>query len=567
MIQSLTIKNTAIIDKLTVEFGEGLNCLSGETGAGKSIIIDSICCLLGERSSRENIRHGCESASVQGVFYDESEDVIDLLEEFGIDAEDDGTLILFREYSVSGKNVCRINGQTVTLSMLKRLGETLIDIHGQHDNHALLLPASHIDILDAFGGDEIAVVKARYKNEYTRLHAIETEIKSLSGDPSERQAKIDLLSFQIDEIKSAELKIGEEEELEDRRKVLANAEDISACLNGTYARLTESDGMHGSVCDALYDIQSDFEKISEYSEKYSELLEKINDAVYALEDVTSVLRREKDEDLYSKEEADEIDERLELIFKLKRKYGATVEEILKFCDDAESKLSAIENSAERYEAAFNERAMVCGILKELCEDMNFMRAKAAFTLESNISGELCDMDMGKVKFKTKIDYDDADDGADIRFGKNGLDSVEFLVSTNPGEQPRPLAKIASGGELSRIMLAIKCVLADIDNTPTLIFDEIDTGISGQAAISVGSKFKKLSKNHQVICVTHLAQIAAIANHNIFVSKISKDEQTKTSVKVLDDDEKVLEICRLLDGGEITETTIGHAKELIQRLCK
>lgn len=567
MIQSLTIKNTAIIDKLTIDFGEGLNCLSGETGAGKSIIIDSICCLLGERSSRDHIRNGCESASVLGVFYDESEAVLDILEEFGIDAEDDGTLILFREYSVSGKNTCRINGQTVTLSMLKRLGETLIDIHGQHDNHALLMPASHIDILDAFGGDEISLVKARYKSEYAHLHEIDAEINALSGDPSERQAKIDLLSFQIDEIKSAELKIGEEEELEDRRKVLANAEDISSCLNGTYARLTESDGMNGSVCDALYDIQSDFEKISEFSEKYSELLEKINDAVYALEDVTSVLRREKDEDLYSKEEADEIDERLELIFKLKRKYGATVAEILKFCEDAEEKLSAIENSAERYEVAFKEKSAVCEILKELCEDMNFMRAKAAFTLESNISGELSDMDMGKVKFKTKIDYDDSAGGEDIRFGKNGLDSVEFLVSTNPGEQPRPLAKIASGGELSRIMLAIKCVLADIDNTPSLIFDEIDTGISGQAAISVGTKFKKLSKNHQVICVTHLAQIAAIANHNIFVSKVSEADQTKTSVKVLDEDEKVMEICRLLDGGEITETTIGHAKELIQRLSK
>ncbi|MBE7065269.1 MAG: DNA repair protein RecN [Ruminococcaceae bacterium] len=567
MIQSLTIKNTAIIDKLTVEFGEGLNCLSGETGAGKSIIIDSICCLLGERSSRENIRNGCESASVQGVFYDESEAVLDLLEEFGIDVEDDGTLILFREYGVSGKNICRINGQAVTLSMLKKLGETLIDIHGQHDSHALLMPASHIDILDAFGGEEITAVKTRYKSAYAHLHEIDAEIKSLSGDPEERQAKIDLLSFQIEEIKSAEFKIGEEEELEDRRKVLANAEDISVCLNGTYARLTESDGMHGSVCDALYDIQSDFEKISEYSEKYSELLEKINDAVYALEDVTSVLRREKDEDLYNKEEADEIDERLELIFKLKRKYGATIKEILKFCDEAAEKLSAIENSAERYDAALKERASVCEILKDLCEDLNFMRAKAALILESNISGELSDMDMSKVKFKAKIDYENTDDGEEISFGKNGLDSVEFLVSTNPGEPPRPLAKIASGGELSRIMLAIKCVLAEIDNTPTLIFDEIDTGISGQTAISVGTKFKKLSKNHQVICVTHLAQIAAIANHNIFVSKVSLDEQTRTSVKVLNGDEKVLEICRLLDGGEITETTIGHAKELIQRLSK
>jgi len=567
MIQSLTIKNTAIIDKLTVDFGEGMNCLTGETGAGKSIIIDAVCCLLGERSSRENIRNGCESASVQGVFFDTSESVTALLEEFGIDSEEDGTLILFREYSVSGKNVCRINGQTVTLSMLKRLGEMLIDIHGQNDNHALLVPSSHIDILDAFGGDGISSVKERYKTEYVRLRELNAEIQSLSGDPAERQAAIDLLSFQIEEIRNAELKPGEEEELEARRKVLANAENISACLNGTYAKLTESDGMTGSVCDSLYAIQSDFEKISEYSERYSELLEKINDAVYALEDVTAVLRREKDEDLYSKEEADSIDERLELIFKLKRKYGSTVADILKFADDAEVKLSAIENSEERYKEACAERASVCAILKELCEDMNFMRAKAAYTLETSIAGELADMDMGKVKFKTQIDYDDAEVSGVPNFGKNGLDSVEFLVSTNPGEPPRPLAKIASGGELSRIMLAIKCVLAHIDNTPTLIFDEIDTGISGQAALSVGSKFKKLSKNHQVVCVTHLAQIAATASHNIFVSKILSDEETKTSVKVLDDEEKILEICRLLDGGEVTDATLGHAKELIQRLSE
>ena len=565
MIISLTIKNTAIIDKLTVDFVSGMNCLTGETGAGKSIIIDSICCLLGERASRENIRRGCDSASVQGVFNISSDAVGCVLNEFGIDGEEDGTLILFREYTANGKNTCRINGQTVTLSMLKKVGECLIDIHGQHDNHSLLLPSSHIELLDSFAGAQMDELKKIYREYLSRYKEINRELNELSGDPDERKIKAELLSFQVNEIKNANLTSGEEESLETRRKILANAESITETLNRAYSIIKESDGCGESVSDSISSLQGEFEKISGYNEKYAEILEKINDAAYALEDAASILRCEKDTDIYNREEADEIDRRLELIFNLKRKYGYNIDEILNFCRNAEEKLTFLIESEERCAVLYEERKNIYNKLEELCEDMNFLRSKTAAVIESSICKELSDMEMSKVRFKTEIDYRSEKTGEFLNFGKNGLDDVEFMISTNPGEPFRPLAKIASGGEMSRIMLAIKCVLADSDNIPVLIFDEIDTGISGQAALSVGMKFKKLAEKHQVICVSHLAQIAAIAGNNIFISKILTEDSTVTSAKCLNGEEKVMEICRLLDGGTVTDATMQHARELISRV--
>lgn len=569
MLVSLTIRNTAIIDRLTVSFGEALNCLTGETGAGKSIIIDSICCLLGERVSRESIRRGCDTASVQGVFCVNSAKIDALLSEFGIDAEEDGTLILFREYSTSGRNVCRINGQTVTLTMLRKLGECLVDVHGQHDNHSLLSPSTHIGLLDLFAGDEMAAVKRAYAERYHEMKQIGAELEELSGDPRSRASLIDLLQFQIDEITEAALVPGEDEQLEKRRVILSNAEKITERMQSAYAKLMSGDSYEGAgsgVLDLLREVCSEIETIADYRETYGDILSKLNDAVYILEDASAQIRQENEEELFDPQEADEVDRRLDEIYRLKRKYGDTIEEINRFADEAAEKLEKLASSESRCMELEERKKAVRGELFSLAEKMHTLRLSAVTRLEEGIHIALADMEMDKVHFRAAVSYPEtADKEGSPAFTRSGLDSVEFLISTNPGEPFRPLFKIASGGELSRIMLAIKSVLADIDDIPVLIFDEIDTGISGVAAMKVAGKFRRIAAAHQVICVSHLAQIAAAADNNIFISKQYKEDSVMTAARLLDDDGKVREVSRLLDGDEESDTARSHAAELILRM--
>ncbi len=562
MLMSLTIKNTAIIDTLTVNFGEGMNCLTGETGAGKSIIIDSICCLLGERVSRENIRRGCESASVQGLFCTESSAVSDILEELGIEAEEDGTLILFREYTCAGKNTCRVNGQLVTLSMLRKIGECLVDVHGQHDNHSLLSPSTHLGMLDLFAGDEMLYIKGRFSEKYAELRSIEESLEELEGDPQKRAETIELLRFQTEEIESAGLKNGEDEELENRRLVLSNAEKIIETLCRAYSALSGEGGYDSDkgIISTLGNIASEIEGISKYKESYSEILSKINEAMWILDDASTEIRNEKEEALYDPQEIAETDKRLDEIYRLKRKYGNTIEEITEFAEKAAERLEILESGELRCNELTKRKNAVKDEMKALAAQLHVLRAEAMLKLEDGIHRELADMEMDKVRFKVSLDYD-----TEREFTKNGLDRVEFLISTNPGEPQKPLAKIASGGELSRIMLAIKSVLADIDEIPVLIFDEIDTGISGFAATKVAEKFKNIARAHQVICVSHLAQIAAIADCNIFVNKTYNGESVTTAAKLLNEEEKIREVSRLLDGGDYSEVTFRHAEELIKRL--
>lgn len=576
MLVSLTVRNTAIMDRLTVPFGEGLNCLTGETGAGKSIIIDSICCLLGERVSRESIRRGCETASVQGVFCVNSGKIGALLAELGIEAEEDGTLILFREYSVSGRNVCRVNGQTVTLTMLRKLGECLVDVHGQHDNHSLLSPATHIGLLDLFAGDEMAAVKHAYTEAYRERKQIDAELEELSGDPRRRASLIDLLQFQIGEIAEAELTPGEDERLEKRRAVLAHAEKITGNLERAYAGLLGEDAAFaaaGGILDRLRETCAEVEEIAGYRESYEEIHARLSEAVYILEDAAAQLRQEKEEALFDPQEAEKIDRRLDLIYRLERKYGDTVGDILRFSEEAEEKLEKLNAGESRCRELEERKKAVQGRLLSLAEQMHGLRVKAVELLETGIHKALADMEMDKVHFRVEMDGDSGEEepGADgIRAGnavfhRNGIDRVQFLVSTNPGEPFRPLSKIASGGELSRIMLAIKSVLADIDEIPVLIFDEIDTGISGGAAVKVAGKFRHIAAAHQVICVSHLAQIAAAADHNIFIRKEYCGDSVTTAAQMLDEDGKIREVSRLLDGDAESETARRHAEELIARM--
>ena len=568
MLASLTIKNTAIIDRLTVEFGDGMNCLTGETGAGKSIIIDSICCLLGERASRESIRRGCESASVQGLFYAESAEISGILNELGIEAEDDGSLILFREYTSGGRNTCRVNGQIVTLSMLRKLGECLVDVHGQHDNHSLLSPSTHIVLLDLFAGDEMLYVKERYAEKFNELREINNELDEISGDPEQRAAAVDLLTFQVNEITAAAIKPGEDEQLEQRREVLANAEKITEVLGSAYESLAGGDGgfyggssaAGGNVMDLLGNIVSDIENISKYNELYSQLLSKINESIWILEDAVAMLRNQKDEILFNPKEISDIDKRLDELYRLKRKYGGSIEAVLEYAETSSEKLEELESSEGRSKELNEKREAVMSDLRILAGQMYELRCEAVKRLVDGIHRELEDMEMGKVRFN--VDLVHASDG---KLTASGLDTAEFLICTNPGEPLRPLSKIASGGELSRIMLAIKSVLADIDGIPVLIFDEIDTGISGYAATKVACKFKNIARSHQVICVSHLAQIAAIAEHNIFVSKSYNDESVVTEAVLLGAEEKIREVSRLLDGGDYSAVTRQHAEELIGRL--
>ena len=544
MLDSLTIRNTAIIDFLTVGFGPGMNCLTGETGAGKSIIIDSICFLLGERMSRESIRQGAEEAQITGVFTlseEESERIDPVLVEIGIEPESDGTVILFRSCNLSGRGTCRINDRIVTLSTLRRIGELLVDVHGQHDNHSLLSPSTHIGLLDSFAGPELADAADVYSALLSEYRRNESELEEISGDPQKRAQLIDLLTFQD------------------------NAENISKGLASAAGAIAGGDsyGDAGGARGMLDDAISDISRLEKYSDSFGECLEKLKECSYILDDALDMIRTAFDSVNVDEKEAGYVAERLDLIYALKRKYGNSIEEIRSFADDAEERLEKLKGSEEtaaRLNARQNELRK---LMKKAALRMHGLREKAAEKLKTGIMKALSDMEMGKVVFETRLDFDDRELP---QFGRNGLDTAEFMISTNPGEQPRPLARIASGGELSRIMLAMKSCLAEADRIPVLIFDEIDTGISGAAAAAVAAKFIRVSRSHQVICVTHLAQIAAIADNNIFVSKTFGDNFVRTEAEALDEEGKIREVGRLLDGdGDATGVTRAHSIELISRM--
>lgn len=547
MLTSLKIENVAIIESAAIEFGCGLNVLTGETGAGKSIVIDSINAILGERTSRDIIRTGAQSAKVYAVFEDVNERVRNFLDENGIDCED-SVLIINRTLSREGKNVCRINGAPVTVSMLREIGGELIDIHGQHDNQSLLSPEKHCGFVDSFAGN--ADLIADYREKYGRLCEIRSKLKKLTTDESSKSQKIDFLTYQIDELEKAEITIGERDELKARKSLINNSQKVIESLNIAYEALKAD----GAGIDMITDAESEIANASAYMETLGEASEKITDIRYELEDIAETVRDAMTEVDFDPSELEDIDERLDLLYRLSKKYGDTEEEMLEYLEKARVELDNIAFSEERVKELQKQEKEALAETETAACKLTESRKTAGEKLSNAICSELEFLDMPNVRFVVKCN--------DIGLTENGKDEIEFLISANAGEEPKPLAKIASGGELSRIMLAIKNVLAETDGVDTMIFDEIDTGVSGRAAQKIAMKLRSASKGRQVICVTHLAQIAAQGDVHLYISKSVSDGKTYTNIKSLIEEERVAEIARIMGGMEITKLQLESAREML-----
>lgn len=547
MLTSLKIENVAIIESAAIEFGCGLNVLTGETGAGKSIVIDSINAILGERTSRDIIRTGAQSAKVYAVFEDVNERVRNFLDENGIDCED-GVLIINRTLSREGKNVCRINGAPVTVSMLREIGGELIDIHGQHDNQSLLSPEKHCGFVDSFAGNADLITD--YREKYGRLCEIRSKLKKLTTDESSKSQRIDFLTYQIDELEKAEITIGERDELKARKSLINNSQKVIESLNITYEALKAD----GAGVDMITDAESEIANASVYMETLGEASEKITDIRYELEDIAETVRDAMTEVDFDPSELEDIDERLDLLYRLSKKYGDTEEEMLEYLEKARAELDNIAFSEERVKELQKQEKEALAETETAACKLTESRKTAGEKLSNAICSELEFLDMPNVRFVVKC--------SDIGLTENGKDEIEFLISANAGEEPKPLAKIASGGELSRIMLAIKNVLAETDGVDTMIFDEIDTGVSGRAAQKIAMKLRSASKGRQVICVTHLAQIAAQGDVHLYISKSVSDGKTYTNIKSLIEEERVAEIARIMGGMEITKLQLESAREML-----
>ena len=536
MISTLHIKNIGIIDDLSIELGEGFNVLTGETGAGKTLIIDSISIICGGRFSKEMIRRGEDFSFVELNLY---------LPENSIAIENN--IIVSREIHLNGRNSCKINGRLVTLTELKEFMSNIIDIHGQNDNQKILNQKYHIKYLDNFIGDELFNIKVNYKELYQQRQDILKELKTNLGDDKEKQRQLSLLQYEFDEIENAELKHGEEEELEEKRKFFMNSEKIGKSLN--LADISLGEGAIDKINEAIRAI----EKISDLDKKYDDTLNNLKSIYYEVQELSRDISSFNSDMYFDESERNEVEERLDLIYSLKRKYGNTIEEILDYKEKIEKEIDRINNLDEHNNKLKNELKQIETKMSNLADKMHILRIENARILDSKINKELLDLEMPNSRFITHIDK--------TEFNKNGTDEVKYYISTNIGENEKELSKIASGGEMSRIMLAIKTVLANTDSTPVLIFDEIDTGISGKAAKSVGEKLKIIGKSHQVLCITHQPSIAAKGDENYYISKkISKEGRTFTQVKKLNEDEVINEVARI-SNGEITETAKKHAMEL------
>lgn len=551
MLNQLSVRNVAVIDKLDINLHDGVSVLTGETGAGKSIIIDSINMILGDRANKELVRYGTDKAVVQAVF-DAPKSVINILEENDIDVEDE-TVIITRQVTKEGKSVARINGMVVTLNILREISDRLINIHGQHDNQALLTPIRHITFLDAYADNEEYI--NRYKDILSKKREIEKKISSLEMDEQEKMQRIDLLEYQVKEIKKASLEKDEEDDLREQRDIYTNAEQITKSVNEAYMNLYEGDEIQ-SAYDGISIAVNEISQISDLNPQLKSIYDTLNEIMYSLEDTAHEIKEFGETVEFDEQALNEIEERLDLISRLKRKYGNSIEEILEYLKKAESELNDIKLSDERTNELKEELKNITKELKEKGNVLTQRRENAAKVLEENIEKSLHELNMEKSKFKVNIENDGT-------FYDNGMDKVEFLISTNPGEPLKPLVKIASGGELSRVMLAIKSILADSDGVDTMIFDEIDTGVSGKAAMSIAKKLAVIAKNKQVICITHLPQLTAMADNHYLIQKNTDGELASTTLKELDEEGRELELARIIDGGEVTELALSHAKQMLE----
>ncbi len=549
MLNSLYIENIAVIEKSNIELYSGLNVLTGETGAGKSIVIDAINAVLGHRTSRDIIRNGAESATVFASFSDVNDVVKAKLFENGY-ALEENELIISRTLSLSGKNSCRINGKPANVSFLRELGLNLINIHGQHESYELFSPETHIKYIDNLACDEKLIKE--YSLAYKEYCKVKRQLNDFIKSETNREQRIDVLSYQINELESADIQVGEIERLVEERRALMNVEKVTSALHNAKDTL-DGNNMSG-VIDKLDDAVALVQKASDLNPKLEELFSRINDLYYELQDVGNDISNAIDEIEDNPYRLDEIEERLDLLNKLSRKYGTTEEEMLEFLDNAKvelNKLLQFDENVNGLKESLNacERKAKC-----LADNLSKVRSNTARDFEKKVKGEMLFLDMPNVEIKVTQNK--------IELSETGQDNMEILISANPGEMPKPVAKIASGGELSRMMLAIKTVLASSDLIDTLIFDEVDTGVSGSAAQKVGMKLKEVSKSRQVICVTHQAQIAALADSHFLISKKVKENRTYTDIKLLDYDGRLRELARILDGVEVTDTALAHAEKLM-----
>lgn len=551
MLTNLYIENIAVIEKTNIEFGKGLNVLTGETGAGKSIIIDSISAVLGRRTSRELVRTGADSAFVSATFCDIGAVSLAILQKLGYDTED-GVLMIEREITLSGKNNCKINGRPAPLSILKDLGRHLINIHGQHESYELMSPDLHISYIDALG--DLSCDLLEYREHFDRYKELCSILNKKNSDERDRLRRADIIKYQIDEIEAAEVVVGEYDELLSQKNILQNAQKIREALYASNVLLL---GDGGEFCGAVSMVSDSADEMYSAARHFNEaetIAERLRSCYYELEDISSELSRFSDMIEDDPRRLEDIELRLELLSKLKQKYGDTEEAILEYLESIRSELESIESFEENMEKIIVERDKEYGISSRLASELSEKRRKVADKFEIEVSGKMKCLDMPSATVLVSQKNTELTD--------KGIDDIEFLVSTNAGEPPKPVAKVASGGELSRMMLAIKNVLSQSDPTDTLIFDEVDSGISGSAAQKVGLSLKEVSRSTQSLCVTHLPQIASLADSHYLIKKSELGGRTYTEVTLLNDNGRVEELARIIGGSEKSDAAYEYARELL-----
>lgn len=550
MLQTLYIENIAVIEKTSIDFNSGLNVLTGETGAGKSIIIDSINAIMGQRTSKEIIRTGESTAFVSAQFENINKDVINKLNDLGF-YDDEGTLILQRTLSQSGKSTCKINGRPATVSMLRELSKSLINIHGQHESYELFSPETHIDYIDSYGGCENLLFD--YKEKYRKYKNLKKKLNEAESDESERLKEIDLLSFQTNELFEADVQIGEEEALNSERTALTSFEKIFSLLSKAKMLLSGDENFDGGV-EAVDSAMTSVQRAAEYNSEYLPIAEAVSDVYYNLCDCADSIADAIDSLESDPQRLEEIEERLDLLNRLSRKYGCPCDELPDIAEQMQARLDELVD----YDKNRDDLIIACDKAEKetmsAAKKLQDLRKKTAREFADRVKREMAFLNMPSVELVPEFE--------EVEYYSKGIDKVELLISANPGETPRPVAKIASGGELSRMMLAIKTVLASTDTVDTLIFDEVDTGISGSAAEKVGLKLKEVSQSSQVLCVTHQAQIAALADNHYLIRKQIEQGRTFTEVMSLDHDGRKNELARIIGGVNITEAALTHAESML-----
>ncbi len=553
MLLQLSIKNFALIEEITLDLDEGFTILAGETGAGKSILIDAINYVLGSKFNKDLIRTGEEKTFVEAICSIEDNKSLKEILDF-YDIEYDDILIISRESFKNGKSVIRVNGKAIILSNLRKISEKLIDIHGQHSNQNLLNKDRHIEYLDSFGKINLENDFIKYKESFVEFKDIKDKILSLNKNESDEKL-VDYIKYQIEEIDNASLSAGEEEKLIDRYNILSNHEKIRNSLARSYSYLDSSTGEY-SVLDSLDFVVREISAIEKHSEKAKLIKERVNNTYYELQDLTKDIKSLLDESYYDENELDEINSRIYKIGLLKKKYGSSIEEILKYRENLDKQYQEIINSEEIIKELKNKLIVIEKRLDKYSKNIHEKRVILGKAIEEKIEKELKYVGLGKCTFKISIEYDDS-------FNLKGKDKVQFMISTNLGEPIKPMEKIVSGGELSRIMLSLKSVFIDKDNTPTIIFDEIDTGISGRIAQCVAEKMYEISNKHQVLCITHLPQIASMSDNHYMVKKYIENEKTFTKIEKINEEKKIEEIAIMLGGVKLTENTLTNAREIIE----